>query len=258
MSEINPYESLKRMKELLDAGILTQEEFNKEKAKILGDSVNPGITDEQRSKLKKIESLRDAGVLNEKEFEEQKKALLSPPPQKTKSESHSHGFNPSPSISARPKQKSGALWIVLGVVAAIVVIALVLGSNSGDYSGASYGLLNSYSEVDNYLDYNYDTSYREGDTVYYRDIEDIPGLEIIGGVIKNPELLSILFGQDGADIGGFISGGIRESVLRYLIREDYRLLQLTASNGLNLCYSLNDVKLFVYTPDEIRGKLSNY
>lgn len=54
MSENNPYESLKRMKELLDAGVLTQEEFNNEKAKILGDNNDSSLSEEQRIHLKKL------------------------------------------------------------------------------------------------------------------------------------------------------------------------------------------------------------
>jgi len=35
-TEVDPYEQLKEAKKLLDAGILTQEEFDAEKTKILG------------------------------------------------------------------------------------------------------------------------------------------------------------------------------------------------------------------------------
>lgn len=262
MSENNPYDSLKRLKDLLDAGILTQEEFNKEKAKILGNKEDSNLADEQKAHLRKIEALKEAGILTVEEYEEQKRTIFS----------HKHtyqentasfearqaatvNYRPSPT----PKKKNPTLWIILGVVASIVLIVLILGGNSGDYSGGVNGFMsNPYSEIDNYIDSYSDSYYRDGNTVYYQGYQDyFAGDELLGGVLQNPDALSI-FGETASDIGKFVSGSLREEVLSELISEDFGLLQLIANNGLTLCFRYADKDLYYYTPDEIKRRLPSY
>ena len=261
MSEINQYDSLKRMKDLLDAGILTQEEFNKEKAKILGNNEDSNLTDEQKAHLRKLDALKDAGILTVEEYEEQKRAILSH--RNTYQENTASfearqaatvNYRPSPT----PKRKNPTLWIILGAVASFVVIVLILGSNSGDYSNEVNGFYsNPYSEIDNYID-GYDRCYRDGNTVYYKDYQDyFPGDELLGNVLQNPDALSI-FGETATDIGKMISGSVREEVLSYLIREDYGLIQLIVQSGLTLCYTYAGKNLFFYTPEEIKRRLPSY
>lgn len=220
------------------------------------------MTDEQIKALIQLKDLKEQGILSQEEFEKEKAEILqasaAPKQQPAASTKEEPAFNYLP-LQTRPKKKNSTLWIILGAVAAVIVIvAIALGSSSGDYSGSgSYGILsNRYDEIDTYLEYNYDGSYREGNTVYYREFEDIPGLEIIGGVIRNPDVLALLFGDDAAAWGGFVSGGLRESALRYLIQEDYTLMQLIAANNLSLSYSLNDTQLFVYSAEEIKAKMN--
>lgn len=262
MSEINQYDSLKRLKDLLDAGILTQEEFNKEKAKILGNTENAHLTDEQKARLKKIEALKEAGILTVEEYEEQKRAILSNR-HTYQANSTSSGAQQTTTVSysplPAPKKKNSTLWIILGVVASIVVIVLILGSNSDDYSNGVNGFYsNPYSEIDNYIDSYSDSYYREGNTVYYRDYQDyFAGDELLGSVLQNPDALSI-FGETASDIGKIVSGSLREEVLSKLIREDFGLIQLIANNGLTLCFKYADKNLYYYTPDEIKRRLPSY
>lgn len=261
MSESNPYDSLKRMKDLLDAGILTQEEFNKEKAKILGNNEDSNLTDEQKAHLRKLDALKDAGILTVEEYEEQKRGIFSH--KNTYQENTTYGArqtaseNNSPSHT--PKKTNSILWVILGVVAGIVLIVLILGGNSGDYSGGVNGFMsNPYSEIDNYIDSYSDSYYREGNTVYYQGYQDyFSGDELLGSVLQNPDALSI-FGETASDIGKIVSGSLREEVLSELISEDFGLLQLIANNGLTLCFRYADKNLYYYTPDEIKRRLPSY
>ena len=251
MSENNPYESLKRMKELLDAGVLTQEEFNNEKAKILGDNKYSSLSEEQRTHLKKVEALRDAGILNEKEYEEQKRALFSPNPSHTiEPESKSSGIKQT--ISERKsdalehKKKSSALWIILGAVACIVIVLIAIGGAGGNSGGYDGLLSDPYSTVDYYINYN-DNYWREGNTVYYTEQQDEYGVAgILGNIFRNP---STEFGQ-------MFSGAVREGGLNALIQEDYQLFQAIAENGLNFKIVLGGEVAFVYSSEEIRMKMS--
>ena len=250
MSENIPYEFLKRIKELLDAGILTQEEFNKEKAKILGNTEDAHLTDEQKARLKKIEALKEAGILTVEEYEEQKRAILSH--RRTyQANSNSSGaqqtttvcYSPSPA----PKKKNSTLWIILGVVACVLVVLLALGGGSGDYSGGYDGIMsNPYSTVDYYINNN-DNYWREGNTVYYTEQQDEYGVAgILGNIFRNP---STEFGQ-------MFSGAVREGGLNVLIQEDYQLFQAIAKNGLDFKIVWGGKVAFVYSSEEIRMKMS--
>lgn len=259
--EINDkYEVLKRLKHLLDTGVLTPDEFNKEKAKVLGDSTSSSLTEEQRVQLKKIEALKEAGILTEKEFEEQKRAILSPKPESpadSTSQDSKQAYAADYSSSA-PKKTNLTLWIILGVVASIVLIAIIAGSNYGEYSNGPNGLLsNPYSEIDEYIDSYSDRFYREGNTVYYRPYQDyFPEDELIGSIIQNPDALSP-FGDVITDVGKIVSGSLREQVLTSLINEDYSMIRFIAECGLNLCYKFAEKDIFFYTPEELKMKMSN-
>ncbi len=247
MEKYDEYEALKRLKELLDAGILSQKEFNNEKAKILGSS----LTEEQKAHLKKIEALKDAGILTEEEYKEQKRAAQSqrPTPIENKSNlgnTRQHAMAGTPPKA--PKKKSGAVWIILGAVACVFVALLALGGGSGDYSSGYDGIMsNPYSAIDNYIDYNNDCYRRVGNTVYYSEQQDdIGAAGILGSVLRNP---STEFGQ-------MFSGAVRETALSTLIQQDYQLFQAIAQNGLNFIIMWYGQEVFVYSPEEIKMKMS--
>ena len=168
MAQVEKYEALKRLKDLLEKGVLTQDEFNKEKAKILGNSV---LTDEQKAQLKKIEALKEAGILTQEEYEAQKRAISSSNrPNETFGTTAHNATRPNPvrsSVSSEPKKKNNTVWIILGAVACIVIVLIAIGGGSGGYSGGYDGLMSDpYSTVDYYINYN-DNYWREGNTVYY-------------------------------------------------------------------------------------------
>ena len=247
MEKYDEYEALKKLKNLLDAGILSQEEFNDEKAKVLGTA----LTEEQKVLLNKLEALKDAGILTEEEYMEQKRAAQSQSPTTIESKSNlgSSRQHDKASTSAKaPKKKSGTVWIILGAVACVFVLLLALGGGSGDYSGGYDGLMsNPYSAVDNYIDYNNDCYRREGNTVYYSEQQDDYGAAgILGSVLRNP---STEFGQ-------MFSGAVRESALSTLIQQDYQMFQAIAQNGLNFIILWYGQEVFFYSPEEIKMKMS--
>ena len=64
---------VEQLKELLDRGLITQQDFGEQKKKILGNiPSSPSIEDE----LKRLKELYDSGALTAAEYEEQKKRLL--------------------------------------------------------------------------------------------------------------------------------------------------------------------------------------
>ena len=218
---------LSKLKELLDAGILTEKEFEEQKRTILSH----GRTNQE----------------NTTSYEAR---------QTTSSYRASQTASDNNLPSHTPKKKNSTLWIILGVVACVVLFVIILEGTSGDYSDGVNGFMsNSYSEIDNYINSYSDCYYREGNTVYYQGYQDYSaGEELLGSLLQNPDVLSI-FGESVTDIGKMVSGTFREEVLSELISEDFGLIQLIANNGLTLCFKYADNNLYYYTPDEIKRRL---
>ena len=69
-SKADMIKELKSLKELLDAGVLTQSEFDEQKAHLLGGEA------EMSKELKELKEMLDAGLLTQGEYDEQKKHLM--------------------------------------------------------------------------------------------------------------------------------------------------------------------------------------
>ena len=125
-------EHLRKLKELLDSGILSEEEFAREKAKVISGTGYSETSYSSRKEDKKTD------------------------PVYTK-----------PASSEKKKKKSKTVWIVLGCLAGFLVLIALLG---GLFSDGSYDSYNRYEEIDNFiatLGYNSEMDIkRVGDTVY--------------------------------------------------------------------------------------------
>jgi len=57
----------------MESGVITKEEFEAQKNKLLHGS---SLSDSVESKLKELKSLLDSGAINQSEYDEQKRKLL--------------------------------------------------------------------------------------------------------------------------------------------------------------------------------------
>jgi len=64
---------LLKLKSLMESGVITKEEFEAQKNKLLHGSSS---SDSVESKLKELKSLLDSGAINQSEYDEQKRKLL--------------------------------------------------------------------------------------------------------------------------------------------------------------------------------------
>lgn len=69
-------EKLAKLKSLLDAGVISKEEFEGQKAAILGSSPASSPTTAEPEELRKLKSLFDAGALTQEEYEAQRRRIL--------------------------------------------------------------------------------------------------------------------------------------------------------------------------------------
>ncbi|WP_428109564.1 SHOCT domain-containing protein [Caldisericum sp.] len=69
----NSIEKLIKLKDLLDKGLITKEEFEAEKARLTKELTPTGDVEE---KLNKLKALLDSGAITQNEYEEQKQAIL--------------------------------------------------------------------------------------------------------------------------------------------------------------------------------------
>lgn len=256
MEHEDKYNALKRLKYLLDSGVLSQEEFNQEKAKILGDSNHPEMSAEQKAKLNRLKDLRDKGILSEEEYKEQVRVLFSPNQDKSKKEQSTNEIQQpvksAAKSSSRPKKKRH-LWII--AVIALIVIALIYGGGLGE---SSY---TDYSQIDNYIEFNSDRYSRIGNTVYYHTYQDTsPEQAIVGSLLRNPNALSLLgdVGDDLSGLGNIVSDSYRDNVLNTLIFEDQELLELIAKKGLTLKYMWGTTEVYSFSPLDIKIKMGLY
>jgi len=72
--ETDVLDKLERLKNLLDTGAITRDEFETQKKKIIG---KPQMTGTPEEELKRLKQLFDSGAITKTEYEEQKKQILS-------------------------------------------------------------------------------------------------------------------------------------------------------------------------------------
>ena len=70
------YDKLRFIKELLDDNILTQDEFNKEKQKVLNNEPSVIFAAEKIEILQSIKKLQNEGILTQNEFDKEKQKIL--------------------------------------------------------------------------------------------------------------------------------------------------------------------------------------
>lgn len=75
LSDESFYTLLKSIRELLDMGVLTQSEYNREKEKIMVLR-NPTIVNNLGDKLQQLKEMHESGLLSDEDYNEKRKKLL--------------------------------------------------------------------------------------------------------------------------------------------------------------------------------------
>lgn len=209
-------EQLRKLKELLDSGILSEEEFAREKAKVISSTGFSGTSYSSRREEKKTD------------------------PVYTK-----------PANSEKKKKKSKTVWIVLGCLAGFLVLIALLGSL---FSDGSYDSYNRYEEIDNFiatLGYNSEMDIkRVGDTVYsnYTGEKD-SSMDMLMGYLSGRQYgmyansnYDDSFYQNARQ--GFLTAGRGNQTKT-------AFYQCMARNQINYVYQIHGQNVFSYTWDEL-------
>ena len=75
-NDADSFQKLEKCVKLYEKGIITKEEFEEQKKKLLASEPELSAEDELTTKMKKLSSLHQKGILTKAEFEEQRKKLL--------------------------------------------------------------------------------------------------------------------------------------------------------------------------------------
>lgn len=116
--------------------------------------------------LTELKKLLDAGIINESDFAEQKKKILSDDVQRGKVNSTSCGSSGSEATAKSTSKK--IIWIIIGVLAVIAVLAFAILNNNSKQKGSYYGEDSYQDEVPATVEFEEATSVEEA-VPYYGD-----------------------------------------------------------------------------------------
>ncbi|MDE6535813.1 MAG: SHOCT domain-containing protein [Muribaculaceae bacterium] len=119
-------EALFGLKELLDANILTQQEFEDEKAKVLAGK---SVSMQKMNELKEMKKLLDAGIINQSDFEAQKSLTLSTAVNVPTAIVES---STEDSTESDKKWSDSQTWLYVGAITIVVVLLIFLFSSDKD------------------------------------------------------------------------------------------------------------------------------
>lgn len=206
-------EHLRKLKELLDSGILSEEEFAREKAKVFSGSMNNGTSYSSKTKDKRIDSEYTKSASGEKK-----------------------------------KKKSKTVWIVLGCLAGLLVLITILG---GLFSNISYDSYDRYEEIDTFiatLGYNSEMDIqRIGDTVYSNYTgETDSSMELVLGFLSGLQYGNSSYNETAYQSAreGFLTSGRGNQTKT-------AFYQCMARNQINYVYQIHGQNVFSYTWDEL-------
>lgn len=125
---MNNVEAMKELNELLGAGILTQEEYDTEKAKLV-DATQPVETDERNAapetnvmiRLKEIKTLHDNKLITDDEYAQMRNDVLGTKPAKSMS-------IPSVSTKDLSKKLNNKIVVIAGAIVSALLLFVVVGS----------------------------------------------------------------------------------------------------------------------------------
>ena len=206
-------EHLRKLKELLDSGILSEEEFAREKAKVFSGSEYSGTSYSSRTEDKRADSVYT-----------------------------------KPASSEKKKKKSKTVWIVLGCLAGLLVLITLLGNL---FSDGSYDSYNRYEEIDTFiatLGYNSEMDIqRIGDTVYSNYTgETDSSTELVLGFLSGLQYGNSSYNETAYQSArqGFITAGKKNPTKT-------AFYQCMARNQINYVYQIHGRDVFSYSWDEL-------
>ena len=204
---------LRELKELLDSGVLSEEEFAREKAKVLSGTEYSGTSYSSKKEEKKTDPVYSKQASSEKK-----------------------------------KKKSKTVWIVLGCLAGFLVLISLLGDL---FSGDSYDSYDRYEEIDTFiatLGYNSEMDIqRIGDTVYSNYTgETDSSMELVLGFLSGLQYGNSSYNETAYQNArkGFITAGRKNPTKT-------AFYQCMARNQINYVYQIHGREVFSYTWDEL-------